>query len=173
MLYYSGINQDNKEIKRKWKKWNQNLNTWWGPTYGSRDFFKCQFHWKIFSFQSKNFAIFWWHVLWVWLRYKFCFILCIGNRDFQIFWINFFIQLKNSGGIFHLYSGFYIDLTLVEVTKNWWQIYFDIMLNSELKGTLMQIWKSPYMFVFIIKTIPWKFRFHNPKNSRVICPWNL
>ena len=29
-----------------------------------------------------------------------------------------------------------------------------------------------YVCVYI-KTIPWKFRILNPKNSRVICPWSL
>ena len=34
------------------------------------------------------------------------------------------------------------------------------------KGTLMQIWKPPYMFVFIWKWIPWQLHILNPNNSR-------
>ena len=45
---------------------------------------------------------------------------------------------------------------------------FSRYLNFSLKGTLMQIWKSPFIY---IKTIPWKFRILNPKNCPVICPW--
>ena len=29
--------------------------------------------------------------------------------------------------------------------------------NVVIKGTLMQIWKSPYMFLLIQKILPWKF----------------
>ena len=42
-------------------------------------------------------------------------------------------------------------------------------LNKTLKGTLMQIWKSAYVIVFIWK----QFRILNPKSSRVIDPWSL
>ena len=42
-------------------------------------------------------------------------------------------------------------------------------LNKLLKGTLMQIWKSAYVIVFMRK----QFRILNPKNSGVIDPWNL
>ena len=31
--------------------------------------------------------------------------------------------------------------------------------TKELKGTLLQIWKSPYMFVFILKQYPENFGF--------------
>ena len=41
------------------------------------------------------------------------------------------------------------------------------------KGALIQIWKSPYMFRSYIKTIAWKFRILNPKNYRIISPWNF
>ena len=34
-------------------------------------------------------------------------------------------------------------------------------------------WLSIYRVRVHIKTIPWKFRILNPKNSRVICPWSL
>ena len=37
-----------------------------------------------------------------------------------------------------------------------------------IKGTLMQIWKSPCM-----KTIPWKFSILIPNDFLVICPWRL
>ena len=36
-----------------------------------------------------------------------------------------------------------------------------------IKGKLMQIWKSSYMFVFTWKKISWKIRIFNPRNSRV------
>ena len=42
-----------------------------------------------------------------------------------------------------------------------------------LKGTLIQISKSPYMFVFIKNTILWKICILNPNSSWVICPWSL
>ena len=45
-------------------------------------------------------------------------------------------------------------------------------LMKSIKGTLMQIWESPYVYVHMI-TIPWKFRILNPKNSRVICLWSF
>ena len=49
-------------------------------------------------------------------------------------------------------------------------LYFSILTGKYLrvffKGTLMQIWKSPYMFEFIYKTMLWKFRFLNPKNPK-------
>ena len=47
-----------------------------------------------------------------------------------------------------------------------------IMASRLVKGTLMEIWKSPYMFVHI-KTVPWKFGILNLKNSRVIPLWRL
>ena len=42
-----------------------------------------------------------------------------------------------------------------------------------LKGTLMKIWKSPYIVSVDVKTTPWKFRIPNLKNFRVTCPWSL
>ena len=44
--------------------------------------------------------------------------------------------------------------------------------REDFKSTLMQIWKSPYMFVFP-KTIPWNIRILTPKNTCVIYPWSL
>ena len=43
----------------------------------------------------------------------------------------------------------------------------------ELKGTLMQIWKTLYMFVCSCKINTWKFCIPNPKNSRIICLWSF
>ena len=43
----------------------------------------------------------------------------------------------------------------------------------ELKGTLMQIWKIPYMLVCSYKINTWKFCIPNPKNSRIICLWSF
>ena len=42
-------------------------------------------------------------------------------------------------------------------------------LNKIIKGTLMQIWKSAYVIVFIWE----QFCILNPKNSRVIDTWSL
>ena len=42
--------------------------------------------------------------------------------------------------------------------------------TSIFKGALMQIWKSPYMFVFKWKIILWKFCILSPSNSKVIYP---
>ena len=53
--------------------------------------------------------------------------------------------------------------------QNYWK-----NLTEYLKGTLMQIWKSPETYVCVhMKTILWKFLILNPKNSRVICLWSL
>ena len=42
-------------------------------------------------------------------------------------------------------------------------------LNKIIIGTLMQIWKSAYVIVFMWE----QFHILNPKNSRVIDPWSL
>ena len=46
------------------------------------------------------------------------------------------------------------------------------MLYS-IKGTQMQISKVSLYVCVHIKTIPLKFCFLNPRNSRYICPWSL
>ena len=52
-------------------------------------------------------------------------------------------------------------------TSNMWSYV------TVVRGTLMQIWKSLYMFVFVQNQYPENFHILNPKNSRVICPWSL
>ena len=60
----------------------------------------------------------------------------------------------------------FLDIPLIEDLENRDLVYFVIKEKSNVrkkvkhyvKGTLMQIWKSPDMFVHI-KTIPWYFRF--------------
>ena len=51
-----------------------------------------------------------------------------------------------------------------EVLRRHWALVIITPYNS-----LMQIWKSLHVFVFIYK-LSWKFRILNPKNSRVIRP---
>ena len=43
-------------------------------------------------------------------------------------------------------------------------------MGKQIKGTLMQIWKSPYILLFNLKIIPRKFHILNPNNSWVNHP---
>ena len=42
-----------------------------------------------------------------------------------------------------------------------------------IKGTLMQIWKSFDMPVYIKKQYLENLAFDNPKKFQIVCPWNL
>ena len=56
----------------------------------------------------------------------------------------------------------------------WHSSFWETDTKSDVKGTLMQIWKSPYMFVFIQEQYPEKFQFLNPNNSQIIhLKWSL
>ena len=52
---------------------------------------------------------------------------------------------------------------------------FQEEIFKKKKKKKVHYWKSSYMLCSCvhIKTIPWKFCFLNPKNSRVIYPWNF
>ena len=55
-------------------------------------------------------------------------------------------------------------LTIVTCSSNefgpfWHSFFWDTDTKSDVKGTLMQIWKSPYMFVFIEEQCPENFSF--------------
>ena len=49
----------------------------------------------------------------------------------------------------------------------------DKQIHLENLGTLMQIWKFPYIFVFIKPYSYWNFCSINTKTTRVICSWGL
>ena len=73
---------------------------------------------------------------------------------------------------------FIINLSSMKHPHKWETIFklrFKLYLNKNspflkgwnLKGTLMQIWKSPYVCDHV-KIIPWKFCILDPRNSQVI-----
>ena len=61
-------------------------------------------------------------------------------------------------------------MKMIKTQVLWWETTRKCQKKviESIKGILMQIWKSPYMFLFIFKKIPWKFCVPNFKNSRVI-----
>ena len=64
----------------------------------------------------------------------------------------------------------------VECTGVWyktieWKMHFNKISMMKFKGTLMQIWKSTYTFVFIQKILSWNLCILNPTDSRV--PGNI
>ena len=63
----------------------------------------------------------------------------------------------------------------VLASRSFWHLTFDRSLSlliTNCKGTLIQISKSPYVWIYS-KIMHWKFRIPNPNKSRVIYPGSL
>ena len=75
---------------------------------------------------------------------------------------SYVVQFLTLSGVQGCLTDFEIFTKSQEVWKSWrnvpWKFYLlhDAM---NIQGTLMQIWKSPYMFVVIQKQYPAKFTF--------------